>query len=185
MFHYPTHHPGSRRISDKGVKLIQAFEGCHKKQPDGRYKAYRDPVGVLTIGWGHTNHHGRPFDEDDIWTKEECDAALMDDLARFESAVSRLVTVNLTQYQFDALVSFTYNVGIANLTRSTLLKKLNAGDTKGAAQEFHRWNRAKGKVFPGLVRRRASEALLFQNIPDNNYNGIPDAWEIMPKKAGI
>jgi lysozyme len=72
------------------------------------------------------------------------------------------------------LVSFAYNVGAGNLKASTLLKKLNAGDTAGAAQEFQRWNKAAGKVLPGLTRRRACEALLFQSIPDKNYDGVAD-----------
>ena len=92
----------------------------------------------------------------------------------FEADVRRLVKVRLAPWQFDALVSFTYNCGAGALSSSTLLKKVNAGDFEGAALEFHKWNKAGGKVMNGLVRRRASESLLFQNIPDNDYDGKPD-----------
>jgi lysozyme len=93
-----------------------------------------------------------------------------------------MTKVPLKQHQFDALVSFAYNVGVGNLRSSTLLRKLNAGDYDGAALEFHRWNRSKGKVLPGLVRRRAAEALLFQNIADLDFDGNPDP---MPQSVGI
>ena len=80
----------------------------------------------------------------------------------------------LTANQYDALVSFTYNVGASALERSTLLKRVNAGDHKGAADEFLKWNKANGKVLAGLTRRRASESLLYQGIPDLNYDGKAD-----------
>jgi GH24 family phage-related lysozyme (muramidase) len=92
----------------------------------------------------------------------------------FERAVRRLVKVPLNANRFDALVSFTYNVGEGNLAKSTLLKKVNAGDHAGAAKEFHKWNKAGGKVLPGLTRRRASESLLYQGIPDLDYDGKAD-----------
>lgn len=164
---------GAMKISPKGVALIKEFEHCKEPVPGG-FKAYRDPVNVLTIGWGHTNDNGRQFTANSVWTQEECDAEFLKDMAHFENAVSRHVTVPLNQDEFDALVSFTYNLGEGSLERSTLLKKLNAGDFAGAAREFPRWNKADGKVLAGLVRRRASEALLFQSIPDSNFDGIPD-----------
>ena len=92
----------------------------------------------------------------------------------FEAAVRRLVKVPLNANRFDALVSFTYNCGEGNLAKSTLLKKVNAGDHKGAAAEFHKWNKGGGKVLPGLTRRRASESLLYQGIPDKDYDGKAD-----------
>lgn len=164
---------GPLTLSPKGAALIKAFESCEKKVAGG-FKAYRDAIGKLTIGWGHTNDHGRQFDADSVWSQQECDAEFQNDMVRFEAAVHRLVKVPLNQDQFDALVSFAYNCGEGNLEQSTLLKKLNAGDYDGAAKEFQRWNKAGGKVLRGLVRRRASEALLFQGIPDSNYDGIPD-----------
>jgi len=87
---------------------------------------------------------------------------LQADLPRFEAAVSRLVTVPLDQHQFDALVSFTYNLGEGNLRSSTLLKKLNAGDYAAAAAQFERWVTAAGKPLPGLVKRRAAERAMFE-----------------------
>lgn len=164
---------GAKKIGAKGAALVKAFESCMKKVPNG-FQAYLDPVNVLTIGWGHTNDNGRQFDANSIWTQAECDAEFLKDMATFENTVNKLVKVPVNQDQFDALVSFAFNVGGGNLEKSTLLKKLNAGDFPGAAQEFQRWNKADGKVLPGLTRRRACEALLFQSIPDSNYDGIPD-----------
>jgi GH24 family phage-related lysozyme (muramidase) len=105
---------------------------------------------------------------------EECDQAFLEDMGTFERAVRKLVKVPLEPWQFDALVSFCYNCGEGNLAKSTLLKKVNAGDFEDAALEFQKWNKGGGKVLPGLVRRRASEALLFQNITDEDYDGKPD-----------
>ncbi len=164
---------GAKKISAKGADLIKAFEGCMEVVPGG-FQAYFDPVRVLTIGWGHTNDNGRQFTVGSVWTQAECDAELLSDVATFEQAVNRAVKVPLNQDQFDALVSFTFNLGEGNLKSSTLLRKLNSGDAVGAAQEFKRWNKAGGKVLPGLTRRRACEALLFQSIPDSNYDGVPD-----------
>jgi lysozyme len=162
-------------LSSQGAALVQAFENCLAPIGGGRFKAYGCPAGVLTIGWGHTNDHGRAFDGGAIWTQSDCDVAFAVDMQHFEQAVQRLVTVPLNQQQFDALVSFAYNCGEGNLEKSTLLRKLNAGDFVGAAAEFPRWNRGGGRVLAGLVRRRASEALLFQGIADFNYDGKPDA----------
>lgn len=174
--------PNDLHLSLRGLRLIKAFESCERPIGGGRYRAYICPAGKLTIGWGHTNDHGRKFDARSVWTQAECDAALREDMAHFEAVVRRLVRVALTQPQFDALVSFTFNCGEANLAKSTLLKKVNAGDFAGAAREFPRWNRGGGRVLPGLVRRRESEALLFQNIPDRNYDGKPDPLP-MPQRV--
>jgi lysozyme len=162
-----------RTLTQAGANLIHHFEGCLKK--DGaHFKAYHCPANVLTIGWGHTNHHGRKFDAATRWTMEECDAAFHEDMAGFEKDVRKLVTVPLTDYQYDALVSFAYNCGAGNLAKSTLLKRVNAGDHAGAAQEFKKWNKGGGKVLAGLTRRRASESLLYQGIPDLDYDGKAD-----------
>lgn len=170
------------RLSPAGANLIKAFESCLRNLGGGRIAAYMDPVGVPTIGWGHTNHHGRKFEMGDVWTKAEVDAEFLKDMAKFEDVVHRLVKVPLTQYQFDALVSFSFNCGEGALGKSTLLRKVNAGDFKGAAKEFSKWNKGGGRVLPGLVRRRASEALLFQNITDRNYDGKPD--RVQPPEPG-
>jgi lysozyme len=164
---------GAKTIGANGTALIKAFESCMKAVTGG-FQAYLDPVGVLTIGWGHTNDNGTKFDSSTVWTQAQCDAELLRDMGVFEAAVNNLVKVPINQDQFDALVSFAFNVGAGNLASSTLLKKVNAGDFAGAAQEFQRWNKAGGKVLAGLTRRRASEALLFQSIPDKNFDGVPD-----------
>jgi lysozyme len=149
-------------VSPAGLKLIQSFEGCERRAGRGRFRAYVDPVGILTIGWGHTNAAGRQFAAGTVWTQAECDAALREDLATFEQGVRAAVKVGLEPCQFDALVSFAYNCGLGNLKTSTLLRKVNRRDFAGAAREFARWNKAGGRVLSGLTRRRAAEATLFQ-----------------------
>ena len=162
-------------LSPAGLKLVQSFEGCEKAvKGSRRFKAYVDPVGVLTIGWGHTNATGRRFTADTVWTQAECDAALREDMAKFESAVRGLVKVELEQCQFDALVSFAYNCGVGNLKSSTLLRKVNRRDFSGAAREFAKWNKAGGRVLKGLTRRRAAEATLFQGAGCIEVNARED-----------
>lgn len=139
------------KVSQKGIKLIQEFEGLE-------LKAYKDSVGVLTVGWGSTGSH---VTAGMIITKEQAEQLLKKDLERFEKGVSDLVKVPLKQNQFDALCSFAFNLGLSNLKSSTLLKKLNASDYQGAANEILRWNRAGGKVLNGLTRRRIAERDLF------------------------
>ena len=170
-----------KALSPTGAALIKTFEGCHKRT-GAIFRPYVCPGGVLTIGWGHTNHHGGNFDKNAQWTQKECDDTLKGNVEGFGAKVSALVKVPLKQHQFDALVSFAYNVGVGNFRTSTLLRKLNAGDYQGAALEFDRWNRSNGKVLPGLVRRRAAEALLFHGISDLDFDGNPDP---MPQSVGI
>lgn len=141
-------------ISRNGVELIQEFEGYSDV-------AYKDVVGIWTIGWGSLFIEGKRVTMGMKVTKEQAEKQLLLDISRFEDIVRRFVKVELTQNQFDALVSFTYNLGEGNLSRSTLLKKLNLRDYKGAADEFLKWNRAGGKVVNGLVRRRSRERDLF------------------------
>jgi lysozyme len=140
------------KTSLNGRALIRNAEG-------DRLTAYYCPAGVLTIGVGHTGPDVKPGMR---ITQAESDALLSADLAKFEKAVARNVKVPLTQNQFDALVSFTYNLGEGNLKSSTLLKRVNAGDMGGAAAEFIKWNKAAGKVLGGLTTRRACEAALFR-----------------------
>ena len=147
------------KTSDRGVALIKAHEGL-------RLTAYTDPVGVWTIGYGHTTAAGPPKVERGMKiTDAGADAILRQDLAKFEGYVSSAVKVPLNQNEFDALVSFTFNLGPGNLRSSTLLKKLNAGDRAGAADEFLKWTKAGGKTLPGLVKRREAERSLFR-APD-------------------
>ncbi|WP_326902822.1 lysozyme [Kosakonia cowanii] len=143
------------RISDKGISLIKQFEGL-------RLSTYKDAVGVLTIGYGWTQPvDGKPIRIGMTIKEETAERLLRTGLVSYESDVSKLVKVKLTQGQFDALVSFTYNLGARALSTSTLLKKLNAGNYRGAADEFPRWNKAGGKALAGLTRRREAERALF------------------------
>lgn len=166
------------RISQRGINLVKEFEGCLQPVGGGMFKPYICPAGVLTIGWGHTNHHGRKFDKSARWSQAECDNELANDMRGFERAVERLVKVDLNQNQFDALVSFTYNCGEGNLGKSTLLRKLNAGDYAGAAAQFAVWNKGGGRVLAGLVRRRAAEAALFRAADAPLPEPRPDLPEI-------
>ncbi|MGM8836205.1 lysozyme [Enterobacter hormaechei subsp. steigerwaltii] len=143
------------QTSDKGISLIKQFEGC-------KLTAYQDSVGVWTIGYGWTQPvDGKPIRAGMTIKQETAERLLKTGLVSYEIDVSRLVKVSLTQGQFDALVSFTYNLGARSLSTSTLLRKLNAGDYAGAADEFLRWNKAGGKVLNGLTRRREAERALF------------------------
>ncbi len=144
------------RTSQRGIDLIKRYEGLS-------LTAYPDPATggePWTIGYG-TTAGVRPGMTISSARAEEM---LHADLAQFETAVDRLVTVPLKQHQFDALVSFTYNLGEGNLRSSTLLKKLNAGDYAGAAAQFERWVTAAGKPLPGLVKRRAAERAMFEGV---------------------
>ena len=140
----------NRQISATGLELIQRFEGL-------RLAAYRDAVGVWTIGWGHT----RTAKPGMVVTRNEAEDLLREDIARFETCVNAMAPT-LSQSQFDALVSFAFNVGCGALSRSTLLRKILVGDLAGAANEFGRWNKAGGRVLTGLTRRRAAERELFE-----------------------
>lgn len=148
--------------SSSCIALVQQFEGCAKKQADGTFAAYPDPGtggDPWTIGWGST---GPDIKTGLVWTQQQCDDRLEQDIASFASGVANAIgTAPTRQHQFDAMVSFAYNVGVANLAGSTLLKLHKAGDFTGAQQQFARWNKAAGKVLPGLTRRRAAEAALY------------------------
>ena len=144
------------KISNKGLQLIRKYEGC-KTTP------YRCPAGLYTVGYGHVIGNGLQLPDE--WNRTfslgEIDELLRTDLARFERGVSRYCPVYLTQSQFDALVSFSFNLGLGVLQRSTLRQKLNRGDYDGASKEFLKYTRAGGKVLKGLVRRRQAEYNLF------------------------
>lgn len=133
-------------LSVAGAGAIVAHEGMRKV-------AYVDPVGVVTVCAGHT----ATAKLGQVKTDAECLALLQQDVKHAEGAVKRLVSVPLTQEQFDALVSFVFNVGETSFARSTLLKKVNAFDCYGAGKEFSRWTHAGGRELPGLVVRRTSE----------------------------
>jgi lysozyme len=151
------------------LALIKRFEGCGTKLPDGRLKAYPDPAthgGPWTIGWGSTGADVKPGT---IWTQKQADDRLANDVARFAAKVAGLLAgPPTTQAQFDALVSLAYNIGVANLASSTLLRLHNAGNRAAAAEQFARWNKAAGKVLAGLTRRRAAEASVYlgKGVPE-------------------
>jgi lysozyme len=141
----------SRSIQEPGLRIIKHFEKC-------RLKAYLPtPDDVPTIGWGHTLgvELGDTCSQEqaDVWLKEDCQDA--------ENAVNYYVRLPITQNQFDALVSFVFNIGGPRFRASTLLRKLNSGDYAGASAEFPHWRLQKGKVLNGLIKRRAMERELF------------------------
>ena len=136
----------------KGTKLLKYFEGC-------KLTAYQDSVGVWTIGYGHTKG---VYDGMTI-TQDQAEQMLLSELEEYEGYIKDMVTVPLTQNQFDALVVWVYNLGPTNFRNSTLLKELNAGNYNAAGQEITRWNKAGGKVLAGLVKRREAEAQLFSD----------------------
>lgn len=144
------------RTSQKGLALIKSFEGL-------RLTAYPDPAtgaDPWTIGYGST----RGVLKGMTITAEQAERMLVNDVQRFEPQVDHLVKVPLSQGQWDALISFTYNLGAANLESSTLLKLLNDGNYAGAADQFPRWNKAAGKVMAGLTKRRAAEREMFIGV---------------------
>lgn len=138
------------KTSERGVKLITEFEGF-------RSDAYQDVVGVWTIGYGFT----KGVKAGDTITRAEAAARLRLELKEYEHGVLSACTIPPNQNQLDAFVCFAFNVGVAAFRKSTVLKKHNAGDTIAASRAFAMWNKAGGKVFPGLVRRRAAEAALY------------------------
>jgi len=142
-------------ISPSGIDLICNFEGK-------RLTAYDDGVGVWTIGFGTTVYpNSIKVKKGDACTEAQAKAYMAHDLKKFESAVNNAVKIPLNQNQFDALVSLAYNIGTDAFSKSTLMKKLNANDIRGAADQFDVWVNAGGKRMQGLVNRRAKEKALF------------------------
>ena len=136
--------------SDKALDLIRQFEGL-------RLAAYKCPAGVPTIGYGTI----RGVKMGMTVTKDEAEKLLQADVTPFSDRINKLVKVKLNQNQFDALVSFVYNVGSGAFADSTMLKLINQNLLDDAANQFIRWNRANGEVLPGLTRRRMAERDLF------------------------
>ena len=145
------HGESSMKISQEGLSLIKKFEGCE-------YNAYKCAAGVWTIGYGHTDG----VKEGDLVCQREADELLEKDVEIFEQEVLKAITVPIHQHQFDALVSWTFNLGGANLNASTMLKVLNTGAYEDVPHQIKRWNKAGGKVLEGLTRRRLAESLLFE-----------------------
>jgi lysozyme len=157
------------KVSQKCIEQIKKDEGV-------RSRPYQCPALLWTIGVGHVidpNHAKVPLADrkqlpipagwDRVLSADEIDDILRKDLARFEAGVSRLIKVELTQGQFDALVSFSFNVGLGNLQNSTLRMKVNRSDFEGAAEQFLVWTKAGGRVLPGLVKRRTHEKEMFES----------------------
>lgn len=140
------------KTSQEMKELIGSFEGL-------RLKAYKCPAGIWTIAFGATTFNGKRVTEGLVITKEQAYEQLERDLAVFENGVGRLVSKPINQDQFDALVSFSFNVGLGSLSRSTLLKKVNANPSDPTIRDlFAMWNKAGGKVLTGLTKRRKAEA---------------------------
>ena len=138
-------------ISKEGLSLIKKFEGC-------KLEAYRCAADVPTIAWGRT----KDVKMGDTCNQEQADKWLEEEIVEYEDHVHKAVEMPLSQHQFDALVSWTYNLGPSNLNSSTMLKVLNQGDYEDVPAQIKRWNKASGVVKEGLIRRREAEALLFQ-----------------------
>jgi lysozyme len=138
-------------VPAQAIELVKRFEQC-------RLRAYLCPAKVWTCGWGAT---GADVGRGTVWTQEDADDRLADDLRKFAIAVDHMVRVRLTEGQRSALISLAFNVGSVALKESTLLRLLNAGDYRGAGEQFLRWNKGGGRVLGGLVARRAAESELF------------------------
>lgn len=161
--------------SDAGLKFIATHEGL-------RTRPYNDPSGYCTVGIGHLIGKRRCTQGDyNQWgelSEQQVLELFRQDVPRYEEPVNRLVTVALTQNQFDVLVSFAFNVGAKAFRNSTLLRKLNQGDYAGAANEFARWNKSRGRMLSGLTRRRAEEAAMFRT------GEAPPVRELMLRPSG-
>lgn len=163
-----------REINKKGLDLIKSFEGIIDGDPSTvNLDPYLCPANVWTIGYGHAIFSNGKMLKGKENKKaafalypggislDQCEKLLAADVLDFCRDVQSLLKVPVTQNQFNALVSFAFNLGATALKTSTLMKKLNACDYTGASQEFHRWNKSGGKTLAGLTRRRAAEAAMF------------------------
>lgn len=144
------------KTSREGLALLARFEGL-------RLKAYQDSVGVWTIGFGHTSMAGPPAVRKGLEiTKQEAMDLLARDIVKYEAGVMRVLKRAPSQGQFDAMVSLCYNIGEGGFAKSSVVKHFNAGNFEAAARAFGAWNKAGGRVLPGLTTRRAMEAALFR-----------------------
>jgi lysozyme len=159
------------KISSQGYDLIREFEGL-------RTEAYRDAVGVWTIGYGHTSAAGEPRVKPGMAiTQDEATEILKRDVETFADGVRRHLKVELTEDKFSALVSFAYNVGLGNFARSSVLKAVNTHDFAAVPRRLALWNKAGGRTLPGLIRRRAAEAALFN---DEGEMALPECTTAKP-----
>ena len=148
------------KISQQGIDLIRRFEGC-------KLKPYLCPAGYWTVGYGHVIGNGKTKPEKQLYTQEEVNELLRTDLARFEQGVLRYCPVHLTQFEFDSLVSFSFNLGLGVLQRSTLRRKILRQDKQAAARNILKYNKAGGQVLKGLTRRREAEYRMFTKETNN------------------
>ena len=156
------------KVNEEGLAMIRTFEGF-------RGKAYRDAVGVWTIGFGHTSMAGPPQVKPGMTvTRDKATQILARDIETFAEGVAGLLTSEVTSNQFSALVSFAYNVGLGNFRKSSVLKAVNAGDHDVVPRRLALWNKAGGRVLPGLVKRRAAEAALFATAAEPDEGGVGD-----------
>jgi len=143
------------KINAAGLDLIRRWEGL-------RLTAYQDSVGIWTIGYGHTAEAGPPAPKAGMKiTEKEADDILKRDLGQYERAVTKAISVAPTSNQFAAMVSLCYNIGPANFAKSSVVRRMNEGNPKAAADAFLLWNKAGGKVLKGLTARREDEKKLF------------------------
>lgn len=156
-----------RYINEAGLEIIKEFEGL-------RLTAYADPLGIATIGYGNTNSVTKEDIGVKTITKEEAEKLLNKDVKWAEISVFKSVKVPITDNQFSALVSWTFNLGSGNLNKSTMLKKINENHLKVVPTEMRKWNRAGGIILEGLKRRRSAEAELFLKVLIKNDISLKD-----------
>jgi len=161
------------KISDFGIEKLKDFEGL-------RLRAYKDSAGIWTVGYGHTTDKNLTVTALTEINEQEAERLLRLDVREAEDAVNKLVKVPLNQFQFDALGSFTYNIGITQFEKSTLLRKLNAGDYESVPGELIKWTKAGGKTVKGLVNRRAAEAGMWATQAFVSSASVPAAAPAKP-----
>jgi lysozyme len=143
------------KINTAGLDLIKRWEGL-------RLTAYQDSVGIWTIGYGHTAEAGPPAPKAGMKiTEKEADDILKRDLGQYERAVTKAISVAPTSNQFAAMISLCFNIGPTNFAKSSVVRRMNEGNAKAAADAFLLWNKAGGKVLKGLTARREDEKKLF------------------------
>ena len=159
------------KTSPRGIKLICEFEGF-------RARAYLDPVGIPTLGYGFIEG----VSMGDTITQYEAQQRMGRELVKYERGVMQACKIAPNQNQFDALVCFAFNVGVAGMASSSVIKAHNRGDTQAAARAFGLWNKAGGKVFAGLTRRRAAESALYlEPVPDDMSDPVQGPVLAMPQ----
>jgi len=170
------------KLTQRAIDLVKEFEGM-------RLKAYLDPVGIVTIGYGYTNRagFGPGVKMGDVWTEEKADVMLVQGLNLFGDKIKPHIKAPITANQFGAFVSLAYNIGWQSFIKSTALKRFNAGDTNGAAEAMMWWNKAGGEVLRGLTRRRQAEVDLFLSEPRAAHSAgasvKPDPERTSPAKS--